>query len=114
MTNTVRNKASEIITWLGGVCWVPSAVRRKLSTTTMRTNDVTMTRIEGASDRTVTRATSWTTRAVASPPVGPRSNDSVCAAAGPAVHARTAIRPAVAAVAARQRQIAFASGSRGG
>src|SRR5512134_2051820 len=48
MTNTVRNKASETITVLGGAVALPSAVRNSDSTTTIRVNDVTMTRIDGA------------------------------------------------------------------
>ena len=47
MTNAVTNSASEISTAFGGVCCRPSAERRKASTTTMRVNEVTMTRIEG-------------------------------------------------------------------
>jgi hypothetical protein len=52
----VRNSASETTTALGGAVAVPSAVRRSESTTTMRVNDVTMTRIDGASESTVTIA----------------------------------------------------------
>ena len=39
-----------------------------------------MTRTEGASDRMVTSATSWSARSV-TPPPAPRSSDSVCALA---------------------------------
>jgi len=43
---------------------VPSAVRSSDSTTTMRVNDVIMTRIDGASDSTVSSAIIWITRSV--------------------------------------------------
>ena len=42
----------------------PIAVRSSDSTTTMRVNEVTMIRIDGASDSTVIRPTSWTARSV--------------------------------------------------
>ena len=45
------------MTAFGGAVAVPSAVRSSESTTTMRVNDVTITRIDGASDSTVTSAT---------------------------------------------------------
>ena len=64
MTKAVRNSASETMTALGGAVAVPSAVRNSDSTTTMRVNDVIMTRIDGASDNTVNSATSWITRSV--------------------------------------------------
>jgi hypothetical protein len=54
----VRNSASATITALGGAVAVPSAVRNSDSTTTMRVNEVIITRIEGASDKTVMNATS--------------------------------------------------------
>ena len=57
-----------MITVLGGAVAVPSAVRSSDSTTTMRVNDVTITRMEGASDSTVISATSWSTRSVRPPP----------------------------------------------
>ena len=57
MTKAVRNKASEIRTALGGVCCRPSAERRKASTTTIRVNEVTITRIEGARLNTVMSST---------------------------------------------------------
>ena len=43
---------------------MPSAVRSSDSTTTMRVNEVIMTRIDGASDSTVSSAISWMTRSV--------------------------------------------------
>jgi three-Cys-motif partner protein len=56
--------ASDMITALGGAVAVPSAVRRSESTTTMRVNEVIISRIEGASDNTVSSAISWITRSV--------------------------------------------------
>ena len=53
ITKNVRNNAKAIITWFGGACAVPIAVRRNESTTTIRVNEVTITRIDGASDRIV-------------------------------------------------------------
>ena len=64
----VRNSASETITVFGGAVAVPSAVRSSESTTTMRVNDVTITRIDGASDSTVTTAMSWSARSVSPAP----------------------------------------------
>ena len=43
---------------LGGVCCVPSALRRNDSTTMMRVNEVIITRIDGASVSTVSSASS--------------------------------------------------------
>ncbi len=43
-------------TELGGAVAVPSAVRSSDSTTTIRVNEVIMTRIDGASDSTVSSA----------------------------------------------------------
>ena len=60
----MRNSASETITALGGAVAVPSAVRSSESTTTMRVNEVIITRIDGASDSTVRSAISWITRSV--------------------------------------------------
>ena len=48
MTKTVRNRARPTSTLLGGVCCRPIAVRRNDSTMTIRVNEVTMTRIDGA------------------------------------------------------------------
>ena len=44
------------MTAFGGAVAVPSAVRSSDSTTTMRVNDVTMTRMDGASESTVSSA----------------------------------------------------------
>jgi hypothetical protein len=46
------------MTAFGGAVAVPSAVRSRESTTTMRVNEVIMIRIEGASDSTVRNAIS--------------------------------------------------------
>ena len=67
MTKKVRNRARPTSTWLGGVCWMPSAVRRNDSTTMIRVNEVTMTRIDGARLRTVSSARSWMMRPVVVP-----------------------------------------------
>ena len=94
MTMAVRNRARETITALGGLCCRPSAVRSSDSTTTIRTKRVVMMTIDGASDRTVIRPTSWTTRSVRPAPV-PRSMlmaDPDCAAAW-AMAATGRIRP---------------------
>ena len=56
MTKAVRNNASEMTTEFGGAVAVPSAVRRSESTTTMRVNEVIITRIDGASESTVNSA----------------------------------------------------------
>ena len=64
MTKMVRNSASETITELGGAVWRPIAVRSSDSTTTMRVKLVTITRIDGASARTVISPMSWTARSV--------------------------------------------------
>ena len=85
MTKKVRNSASPISTMLGGVLWVPSALRSSDSTMTMRVKAVTITSRLGASDSTVTSAVSWTIRLVAPAwPAAPRSmlTDCACAAAG--------------------------------
>ena len=81
MTKAVRNSASETITALGGAVAVPSAVRSSDSTTTMRVNDVIITRIDGASDSTVISAISWTTRSVRPAP-WPKLMLMSCASAG--------------------------------
>lgn len=52
------------MTWLGGACCVPRAVLRKLKTMIKRVKDVTMIRIDGASERTVVRAINWMIRDV--------------------------------------------------
>ena len=83
ITNAVRNIASEMITALGGAVAVPSAVRSSDSTTTMRVNDVTITRMDGASESTVSSAMSCSTRSVRPPP-WPKVTLMSCAAAGEA------------------------------
>lgn len=55
-------------TELGGEVVVPSAVRKSDSTTTMRVNEVIITRIDGASESTVNSAINWMMRSF-SPPV---------------------------------------------
>ena len=84
ITKAVRNSASETSTTFGGVCCRPSALRRNDSTTTMRVNDVTITKIDGASDSTVNRAMSWTMLPVDDAPL-PRSSVKDCAKAGEAM-----------------------------
>ena len=68
--NAVINNASEISTWLGGVCCNPNALRRNDSTMMIRINEVVITKIEGASDITVSKTTSCISLAVAVPPGG--------------------------------------------
>ena len=51
--NAVRNSASEMMTVLGGAVCRPMAVRSSYSTTTMRVNEVTITRMDGARERMV-------------------------------------------------------------
>src|SRR5690606_19443500 len=65
-------RASDTSTALGGLYCRPRAVRSRLRTTTMRTKLVVMITIDGASDSTVIRPISWTTRSVRPAPV-PRS-----------------------------------------
>ena len=74
ITKAVRNSASEMITELGGAVAVPSAVRSSDSTTTIRVNEVIITRIDGASDSTVNSAINWMTRSVSPPPPRPGRN----------------------------------------
>ena len=64
MTQAVRNRASDIITALGGAVCRPMAVRRSESTTMMRVKLVTITRMEGASERMVISPMSWIARSV--------------------------------------------------
>src|SRR5690606_22662292 len=90
MTMALRNSARLISTALGGLCCRPSAVRSRLRTTTIRTNEVVMMTIDGASDRTVSRPISWTTRSVRPAPV-PRSMLIACACA--AAGSRTSSTP---------------------
>ena len=76
----VKNKARLMMTVLGGADAVPMAERNRDRTTTIRVNDVTITRMAGAIDRIVIRAISCKARSVV-PPVGPRSRLKVCACA---------------------------------
>ena len=78
-----------MITALGGAVAVPSAVRNSDSTTTMRVNDVTITRIDGASESTVISAMSWITRSV-SPAPWPKLTLMSCASAAVAASAMQA------------------------
>ena len=82
MMKAVRKRASAESTVLGGEVAVPSAVRSSDRTTTIRVNDVTITRMEGASDRMVMRATSCRARSVIPWP-WPMLMPKSCAAAGP-------------------------------
>src|SRR5438270_14020979 len=73
-----------MITEFGGAVAVPSAVRNKDSTTTIRVNDVIMIRIEGAIDSTVKSAINWIARSVTPPLPWPRLILISCASTGPA------------------------------
>src|SRR5688572_33052231 len=53
MTRNVMNIESPISTWLGGSCWVPIAWRSSDSTMMIRVKLVIISRIAGASERTV-------------------------------------------------------------
>ncbi len=76
----VRNKARDITTVLGGVCWTPMAVRMNDNTTIMRVKEVIIIKIEGASESTVISATIWISRPVTVPlPSCPRSMEIFCA-----------------------------------
>src|SRR5687767_7616698 len=67
---------------LGGVCWPPIAARNSDSTTTTRVNEVTMMRMPGASDRTVSSAMICSRRPVLAPVApSPRSMLTLCAEA---------------------------------
>ena len=55
MTNRLRNNASPITTWFGGIDGRPSALRVSDSTMTMRVKLVSMTRSAGATASTVSR-----------------------------------------------------------
>src|SRR5438270_4145441 len=70
-----------MITEFGGAVAVPSAVRNKDSTTTIRVNDVIMIRIEGAIDSTVKSAINWIARSVTPPLPWPRLMLMSCAKA---------------------------------
>ena len=68
MTKSVRKSANETITLLGGVVCTPMAVRSSDRTTTMRTKQVIMIRIEGATLKIVIRAMICIIRSVKMPP----------------------------------------------
>ena len=70
------------MTELGGAVAVPMAVRSSDSTTTIRVNDVILTRIAGAIESTVNSAISWIARSVTPPPGAPRLMLISCASAG--------------------------------
>ena len=53
MIKKVKNKASPIMTWFGGICMVPNALRNSDRTITMRVKEVTIISMAGAKDRTV-------------------------------------------------------------
>ncbi len=59
MISKVRNRANEVITWLGGSCCVPMAWRRSPKTTTIRTKQVVIKRTAGARLSTVRRSITW-------------------------------------------------------
>src|SRR5689334_20136541 len=56
ITKPVRKSASATTTWFGGMPCVPTAWRRNDSTITMRTKPVSVTRIAGASETSVSSA----------------------------------------------------------
>src|SRR5262245_22545272 len=102
MMKLVRNRASETITALEGAVLVPMAVRSRDSTTAILVKEVTMTRIEGAIDRTVTSATSC--RACSVSPV-PSGKFSVTDWAAAGATARTIEAAASASAAGSRRRI---------
>src|SRR4051794_40112314 len=53
ITNSVRNSAIPVSTWLGGDCCRPSALRTSDSTTMILVNDVHSSSTDGATDSTV-------------------------------------------------------------
>src|SRR5262245_57810570 len=82
-----------MITEFGGAVAVPKAVRSSDSTTTMRVNEVIMTRIDGAIDSTVNSAISWIARSVTPPPPWPpRLMLMSCANAGTATEVAMIVR----------------------
>ncbi|MNL54927.1 hypothetical protein D3C87_1782970 [compost metagenome] len=58
ITKKVRNMASPMITWFGGIIWVPMAWRVNERTMTIRVKEVIKSRIAGARLKTVKRARS--------------------------------------------------------
>src|SRR5258708_306409 len=73
-----------MMTEFGGAVAVPIAVRSSDSTTTIRVNDVIMTRIDGAIESTVNSAIIWIARSVTPPLPPPRLMLMSCACAGAA------------------------------
>lgn len=55
MITKVMKMASLARTWLGGICIVPMAWRRKEKTMMIRVNEVTVNKMAGATDNTVSR-----------------------------------------------------------
>src|SRR3954462_10575980 len=53
ITNSVRNSAMPVITWFGGDCCRPRALRTSDSTTTILVNDVHSSSTDGATESTV-------------------------------------------------------------
>jgi len=82
MINMVINKARAIRTILGGVALVDKAERVMEKTTINRVNEVIITTIEGASERTVMSANTLRMRAEAEPvDTSPRLRLTFCARA---------------------------------
>src|SRR3990170_2981295 len=71
MIKKVRNRARPMRIWLGGICWVPRAWRRKENTTTRRVKEVTIIMMAGARERTVRKRSIWRERLR-------RSGPSIC------------------------------------
>jgi hypothetical protein len=59
MIKKVRKIDNPIIIWFGGVCWVPIACRRNEKTTASRVKDVIISKIAGASEKTVSKSSIW-------------------------------------------------------
>ena len=80
----VRNNAKETKTMFGGVAFVAKALRVMEKTTIKRVKDVIITKIDGATDKTVIIIITLNIRAVAEP-LGASSTLrlSVCAQASP-------------------------------
>ena len=55
ITKKVKNRASPARIWLGGICGIAIACRRKANTTTKRVNEVVKIKNEGARDKMVNR-----------------------------------------------------------
>ncbi len=96
------------MTWVGGLCWSPRAVRRIENTTTSRVKLVIRMRIDGASVSTVISKMSWTGSAYSpsSVIVTPGIGDE----AGAARATRRAVPGAVAGSAGARSRAAGASG----